>query len=48
VSEAFIDNKNFNPSRCAIIYNPLPNNSKFKKKIKVFNKKVILGLGILE
>ena len=46
--KAFIENNNFNPSRCVTIYNPLPDNSKYKRKIKPSNKKVILGLGILE
>lgn len=46
--EAFIENNNFNPSRCITVYNPLPDNSGYKRKIKPSNKKVILGLGILE
>ena len=48
LKEAFIENNGFNPSRCVSIYNPLPDNSRYKRKTKPSNKKVILGLGILE
>jgi glycosyltransferase involved in cell wall biosynthesis len=46
--EAFLQKNNFNSKRCVTIYNPLPKEADYTKKIIAKNQKVILGLGILE
>ena len=46
--KAFIENNNFNPHDVLRFIIHCSYNSKYKRKIKPSNKKVILGLGILE